>query len=305
MMSQQGNLGIERMCRLAQVSRAGFYRQLRRREPSEEEMLVRTAIQEIAVAHRRRYGYRRICAELHRRGMMVNHKRVRRLMGSDNLLALRRRKFVVTTDSRHSSAIYYNLAAQMKVTGANQLWVADITYIRLRSEFVYLAVVLDAFSRRVVGWNLDRQCQARLAIVALQRALQERRPGAGLIHHSDRGIQYACSDYLQLLQQHQILPSMSRARCPFDNAACESFMSTLKREEIHVSRYRDLEELSGAVREFIEQYYNPLRLHSALGYRSPVEFEQTAALQGNQGAAPQLSFSRHEEIYQSDVAHTS
>jgi transposase InsO family protein len=239
-------------------------------------MEVRVAVQQICLAHRRRYGYRRVTAELRRQGMVVNHKRVAKLMRSDNLLALRKRKFVVTTDSRHQQEIYHNLARQIQPSGANQVWVADITYLRLRQEFVYLAVVLDAFSRRVVGWNLDRHCQSRLAIVALQRAIAERQPGPGVVHHSDRGIQYACPDYLGVLRAHKLIPSMSRAGCPYDNAACESFMSTLKREEIHARAYRNLEELNANVQEFIQQYYNPQRLHSALGYLSPEEFEQQA-----------------------------
>ena len=156
----------------------------------------------------------------------------------------------------------------------NQLWVADITYIRLRQEFVYLAVILDAFSRRVVGWNLGRYCHSRLAVTALERAIAERRPGPGVVHHSDRGVQYACTDYLRVLAQHKMISSMSRAACPYDNAACESFMSTLKREEIHARAYRDLAELTAHVQEFIERYYNTQRLHSALGYRTPEEFER-------------------------------
>ena len=277
------------MCRLAAVSRASFYRYLRRRERPAEDMAVRAAVQEIALAHRRRYGYRRVTAELRRRGMQVNHKRVAALMRTDNLLALRRRGFVVTTVSRPELEVYFNLAAQMRVTGPNQLWVADITYIRLRTEFVYLAVILDAFSRRVIGWSLDRQCQARLAVAALEHAIAQRHPGPELVHHSDRGIQYACLEYVQVLQRHQIRPSMSRAGCPYDNAACESFMSTLKREEIYAHKYRDFEELTASVIDFIEQYYNLERLHSALAYVSPAEFERQADAQ----PAAKLSFPRH------------
>jgi putative transposase len=270
----QGNLNVERLCRLAEVNRTGFYRELKRREPAEEEMAVREAVQQIALAHRRQYGYRRVTAELRRRGMVVNHKRVARMMRSDNLLAIRKRKFVTTTDSRHEHEIFYNLARQMQPKVPNQLWVADITYIRLRQEFVYLAVILDAFSRRVVGWNLGRYCHSRLAVTALERAIAERRPGPGVVHHSDRGVQYACTDYLRVLAQHKMISSMSRAACPYDNAACESFMSTLKREEIHARAYRDLAELTAHVQEFIERYYNTQRLHSALGYRTPEEFER-------------------------------
>lgn len=294
----QGGLGVERMCRVAEVSRAGFYRYLRRREPPAEDMVVRSAIQEIAVAHRRRYGYRRVTAELRRHGLPVNHKRVARIMRTDNLLALRRRSFIVTTASRHALQVSFNLAARLRVTGIDQLWVADITYIRLRSEFVYLAVILDAFSRRVVGWNLDRHCQASLPVAALEGAIAARQPAAGLVHHSDRGMQYACPAYMEVLQRSGMRPSMSRAACPYDNAACESFMSTLKREEIYAQQYRGLEELRQSIQEFIELYYNARRLHSALGYVPPDEFEK----QARDPSAAELSFSRHEEIYRSDAA---
>jgi putative transposase len=274
MMPLQGSLTIEQLCRQAAVSRAGFYRYLRRAEPHAEDMSVRAAIQEIALEHRRNYGYRRITAELHRRGMQINHKRVSRIMRMDNLLALRKGRFIATTDSRHDRTVYFNLAAQLQITGPNQIWVADITYIRLRNEFVYLAVVIDRFSRRVVGWSLERQCQARLTIAALEQAVAGRKPAAGLIHHSDRGIQYACSEYMDVLRRYQMRPSMSRSGCPYDNAACESFMSTLKREEICANAYRDLDDLRAHVTDFIEEYYNARRLHSALGYLSPEEFER-------------------------------
>ena len=199
----QGSLNIERMCQLVGVSRAGFYRSLQEQEPVQEGMEVRSAIQQIAVEHRRRYGYRRITAELRRRGMVVNHKRVARMMREDNLLAVQPRAFVVTTDSNHELEVYLNLAKRMKLTGMNQLWVADITYIRLQREFVYLGVILDAYSRKVVGWELDRTLAARLPIAALQRAITERQPPPGLVHHSDRGVQYASGDYVRILsRQH-------------------------------------------------------------------------------------------------------
>src|SRR6266849_6050809 len=238
-MPVQGSLSIERMCLLGGVSRAGFYRSLQEQMPVEEDMAVRSAIQQIAVEHRRRYGYRRIAAELRRRGMLVNHKRVMRIMGEDNLLAVRMRAFVVTTNSHHEFEVHLNLAGRMKLTGINQLWVADITYIRLKKEFVYLAVVLDAFSRKVVGWALDRTLAARLPIAALEQAVVQRQPPPGLVHHSDRGVQYACGDYAQVLQQHQMIASMSRPANPYDNASCESFLKTLKREEIYANEYRD------------------------------------------------------------------
>jgi len=273
-MPLQGSLSIERMCELAQVSRASFYRSLREQRPVEEEMEVRSAIQQVALGHRRRYGYRRISAELRRRGMPVNHKRVLRIMREDNLLAVQPRRFVITTNSNHTLEIYLNLASRMKLTGIDQLWVADITYIRLKAEFIYLAVILDGFSRKVVGWALDRTLASRLAIAALERATAKRRPPAGLVHHSDRGLQYACAEYVALLEQHRMIPSMSRPANPYDNASCESFIKTLKREEIYANRYDDLEHLRTNIEEFMEQYYNRQRLHSALGYRSPEEFEQ-------------------------------
>ena len=195
------------MCQLARVSRAGYYRHLAEKEPEKEDMEVRDAIQKVALEHRRRYGYRRISAELRRRDFSVNHKRVLRLMREDNLLAIGRRKFVITTDSRHDLKVYVNLGQRMQLTAIDQLWVADITYIRLRAEFVYLAVVLDRFSRRVVGSALDRSLGARLAVQALEQALATRQPKPGLVHHSDRGIQYASQQYVEVLVAHRSRPA--------------------------------------------------------------------------------------------------
>ena len=197
-MPTEDSLGVEPMCRLAQVSRAGFYRYLQPRHPGEEDMEVRNAIQQIVLEHHRRYGYRRVAVELRRRGMAVNHKRVLRLMREDNLLGIEPKAFVVTTDSDHDQQVYLNLARRMKLTAINQLWVADITYIRLASEFVYLAVVLDVFSRKVVGWALDRTLTTRLPLLALERAIALRQPAPGLVHHSDRGVQYASRAVHQL-----------------------------------------------------------------------------------------------------------
>ena len=272
-MPVQGSLSVERMCQVAVVSRAGYYRSFQEHSPREEEMLVRSTIQRIVVEHRRRYGYRRVWKELRDRGMVVNHKRLLRLMREDNLLALQRKQFVVTTDSNHTLEIAVNLARRMKLTGVNQLWVADITYIQVWREFVFLAVVLDAYSRKVVGWELSRSLSSGLALRALEKAIAERQPPPGLVHHSDRGAQYACREYVALLEKHQIVASMSRPGNPYDNARCERFMQTLKREEIYASAYRDMEHLRSNIEDFIERYYNKKRLHSALGYLSPEKFE--------------------------------
>jgi len=246
----QGSLSIERMCELGRVSRAGFYRSLKEQMPVEEEMEVRSAVQQIFLEHRRRYGSRRIARTLRRQGMVINRKRVVRIMQEDHLLAIRPKSFVVTTDSDHELEVYLNIASRMKLTGINQLWVADITYIRLKTEFVYLAVILDA-----------------------------------------------SGDYVRMLRKHQLIPSMSRPANPYDNASCESFIKTLKREEIYANSYQDLEHLRADIEEFIERYYNRCRLHSALGYQSPEEFEQAADLPAT-GAT--MSFFRHTEIYRSD-----
>jgi len=204
----------------------------------------------------------------------VNPKRVYRLLREDNLLCIRKRKFLVTTDSNHGRRVYPNLAGQMVFTGINQLWVADITYIRLETEFVYLAVVIDAFSRRVIGWALDRSMEDELTLAALGMALELRRPPAGWVHHSDRGSQYASGDYTNLLKAHGGQISMSRKASPWENAGCESWMKTLKYEEVYRQEYRDLAEARASLARFIDQVYNQKRLHSALGYRPPVEFEQ-------------------------------
>jgi putative transposase len=294
-MPMQGSLSIERMCELARVSRAGFYRSLRERALGEEDIEVRSVIQRTVLEHRRRYGYRRVTVELRRRGMLVNHKRVWRMMREDNLLAVQPKAFVTTTDSNHALEIYLNLARRMMLTGIDQLWVADITYIRLRAEFVYLAVILDGFSRRVVGWKLDRTLASRLATEALTQAIAARRPKPGLVHHSDRGVQYAAAEYVAILKQHAMVPSMSRPANPYDNASCESFIKTLKREEIYANEYVDLNDLREHVEEFIERYYNQKRLHSALGYCSPEEFEQQSDRVEASTSATVRFFARNEE----------
>jgi len=300
-MRSAAHLSIESMCRLGQVSRAGFYRHWRQRAPRAEQTELRARMHEIVLAHRRNYGYRRVTRELHNQGWAVNHKRVARLMAEDNLLCLRKRGWVRTTDSGHDLRVWLNLAARMELTGIDQLWVADITYIRLAEEFLYLAVVLDAFSRMVVGWSLDQRLDAGLAVAALRQAIDLRQPAPGLVHHSDRGVQYASGAYVNLLFEHGIRPSMSRAGNPYDNAKCESFMKTLKQEEIYTRQYRDRADLEAHIGEFIERYYNRRRLHSALNYRSPDQFEQS--LQASPAAVPvaSMSFFRHEGIYRPDA----
>lgn len=273
-MPGQGSLSVGRMCQLTWVSRAGFYRSFREQSPREEEMSVRSAVQKVVLEHRRRYGYRRVARELEKQGLIVNHKRVLRMMREDNLLAVQPQQFVVTTDARHELEVAVNLARKMKLTGINQLWVADITYLQLGHEFVYLAVVLDAFSRKVVGWELGRRIDRRLTMAALEMAIAQRQPPPGLVHHSDRGVQYASQEYVAVLEKHQMIASMSRPGNPYDNARCESFLRTLKREEIRAVRYLDLEHLHANLEEFMDNYYNRQRLHSALGYRSPEEFER-------------------------------
>jgi putative transposase len=303
-MRLQGNLSIERMCQLAQVSRAGFYRSFQEQQPQAEEMELRATIQAIFLEHRRRYGYRRVTKELSRRyGWVVNKKRVQRLMQDDNLLAIQPKTFVTTTNSEHQLEVYLNLASKLQLTGLNQLWIADITYLRLQGEFVYLAVILDAYSRKVIGWELDRTLSCQLAKRALERAIAQRQPGPGLVHHSDRGVQYAAQEYIALLQQHQIIPSMSRPANPYDNASCESFMKTLKREEIYAGEYRDLENLRQHLEEFIDRYYNRVRLHSSLGYQPPEEFEQALVPVQDLAAAAKMSFFRHGEDYRPDVVN--
>ena len=267
------------LCPAAGVSRAGYYRFRRRRPGQAADMDLRSRIQQIALAWPA-YGYRRVHAELRRQGWQENHKRVLRLMRADNLLCVRRRKFILTTDSRHGLPIYPNLSEGMKLTGIDQLWLADITYIRLRMEFVYLAVVLDAYSRRCLGWALRRSLEAELVLAALRMALKQRRPRPGLVHHSDRGVQYASRDYTQLLEQHGIQISMSRRGNVYDNARCESFIKTLKYEEVYREDYQDLEESVAGIEHFVESIYNQKRLHSALGYRPPVEFEQSLLRSG-------------------------
>ena len=296
-MEAQGGLSIVGMCGMTGVSRASFYRHWEGKAPTEAEMALRDAIQRVAVAHRF-YGYRRVTVLVQREGFAVGAKKVRRVMQEDNLLAVRRRKFVATTDSEHGFLVHPNLAEHLVLSDVNQLWVADITYLRLQSEFVYLAVVLDAFSRRAVGWALERNLLTSLPLAALEKAIRGRQPQPGLVHHSDRGTQYASNAYVQRLESIGAVLSMSRPGRPWENGQCESFLKTLKLEEIDARPYRTMEELEEHLAEFIEQIYNKVRLHSALGYLSPEEFEASLVQPGIQPAwlPAGLRFRRHEGI---------
>lgn len=271
---------IRALCASVGLPRSTFYR--RRDEEAHlvalEDMELRDAIHRIALEWPS-YGYRRITAELHRRGFECNHKRTLRLMRQDNLLCLREpHSFIKTTDSQHGFAIYPNLAAELVLTGINQLWVADITYIRLRHQFIYLAVILDAYSRRGIGWELSERIDAELTVSALEKAIRARRPQSGLVHHSDRGVQYACHDYTQMLLDYEIRISMSRKGNPYDNAQCERFIKTLKYEEVYLKEYETQSEARASISNFIEKVYNQKRLHSALDYVPPAEFEQALSL---------------------------
>jgi transposase InsO family protein len=265
---------VAHLCATAGLSRASFYRSRAPKLTKRDDADLCDLIQRLAL-QRRYEGYRRITRRLRDEGLIVNAKRVLRLMRADNLLSLRKRAFVApTTDSRHKFAVAPNLAARIEPTGPDQLWVADITYVRLAEGFVYLAVVMDAFSRKAVGFALDDHLEARLAVAALDMAVAERRPGPGLVHHSDRGVQYACADYGARLDTAGFQRSMSRPGNPYDNAKAESFMKTLKAEEVDGRKYTDLADARARIGAFIAEVYNADRLHSALGYRSPVAFER-------------------------------
>jgi putative transposase len=271
------DLSIEQLCHLFAVSRSWYYEQVVNPEEDEEETALRDRIEEIILEFSG-YGYRRVTHALHREGMQVNHKRVLRIMQEESLLCRIKKSFVIkTTNSRHQFHVYPNLLAGLELTAPDQAWVSDFTYIRLRGAFVFLACILDAFSRRCIGWYLSRDMTTQLTLMALRRAIHERHPQPGVIHHSDRGMQYASYDYIEQLQQINAQISMSSVDDPYDNAKAESFFKTLKQEEVYLKEYRSFEEAEANLDVFLEQVYNMKRLHSSLGYVPPVEFEEAYA----------------------------
>ena len=282
-MSDESIVSVRSACSLLSVSQSGYYDWKARPETDVtlglEIMELKVEIQNIAVRYPR-YGYRRVTKELHRRNNYVNSKRVRRLMKEDNLLCVRRTFRPVTTNSNHNHRVYPNLARDMTVTGINQLWVSDITYIQLLNEFIYLAVIMDVFSKRCVGWELSRNVDTALTLGALHNAqdLRADMDLTGLVHHSDQGVQYASKDYVDCLKEHGITISMSRRGNPYDNAFAESFIKTLKYEEVYLSEYRTFGEAYENIEQFLEIVYNQKRLHSSIGYRPPMEFEEAQAL---------------------------
>jgi putative transposase len=270
-------ISIERLCSLMGVSRSWYYERPCAEYKAEKDVQLRDAVERIVLEFPG-YGYRRVTAELHRRGWSVNHKRVLRIMREEALLCQLKRRFKPTTDSVHAFARYPNLIKDAQIDGLDEVWVSDITYVRLPAAFCYLAAILDACSRKCVGWHLSRFIDARLTLSALEMALAARRPAPGLIHHSDQGVQYASGEYVERLEEAGARISMAALGNPYENARAESFFRTLKLEEIYLKDYRDFEEAEENIGEFIEEAYNEKRLHSSLGYLPPVEFEAIHAL---------------------------
>ena len=273
------HLPWERACQLLGLNRGSYYRIRAEPRPAPDALALRQAIEQVVLEFPA-YGYRRVTKALQRDGWSVNHKRVLRLMREESLLCQLQRRWVRTTDSEHGLTVYPNLLKQAgwrKLTGINQAWVADLTYIRLPEGFCYLAAILDAYSRKVVGWALSEVIDARLVIAALEQALQGRKPAPGWIHHSDQGVQYACRDYVRILAAAEARISMSGKGRPRDNAQAESFMRTLKQEEVYLQDYQTCTEAKQAISHFINEVYNEKRLHSSLGYRPPSEFEALLA----------------------------
>ena len=272
-LGQSGGFSVNYLCSSLGLARAEYYRHSINKLGPEPDVELRQAIQQIAT-EMPAYGYRRITAQLVRAGQVVNHKRVLKLMRKDGLLCLPKATFIKTTQSQHSFTIYPNLVPSLSLDGPDQLWVAAITYIHLRREVFYLAVLLDAFSRRVIGWHMDSNLGAQLAVVALRMALAQRAVTPNLVHHSDRGSQYASDAYVNILKEQGIRISMSRTGNPYDNAKAERIIKTLKYEENYFNEYENLAEARFRIGEFLNEVYNHKRLHSKLGYVPPAEFEE-------------------------------
>jgi len=270
---KRGNLSINAACKLFDISRDSYYHWLKTKDRQRVDADIRDEI-EIITLQFPGYGHRRVTEELKRRGYDIGRKKVLRVMQEESLLCQLKKAWVKTTDSNHPFRTYPNLARDIVLTGINQLWVSDITYIRLPQEFVYLAVILDAYSRKVVGWHLSRRINQDLCLEALEMALVNRDIQPGLIHHSDRGVQYAAGDYVNRLKEANIQISMSRKGNPYDNAKAESFFKTLKAEEVYLFEYETFGEAKMRIGTFIEDVYNQKRLHSSLGYLPPSEFEE-------------------------------
>ncbi len=277
----QSPLSVRHLCDLLDVNRAWYYaRPIVRREDGETEgICLRDAIERIVLAFPG-YGYRRVTHALTREGWSVNHKRVLRVMRGESLLCQLKRRFVPTTDSLHARHIYPNLFKTVILDAPDQTWVADLTYIRLPTAFIYLAAILDAYSRRCIGWALSRWIDPDLTLAALTMALAMRQPAPGLIHHSDQGVQYASGEYIARLEGAGARISMAARGNPYENAQAESFFKTLKYEEVYLKEYRTFEEALMNLEPFIEDVYNTKRLHSSLDYRPPVEFEAAWAMTG-------------------------
>lgn len=272
----KGQASVRQICAILEISRSWYY-EADEPTPSEVDTLLRSRIEEIVLDFPG-YGYRRVTKTLQREGQEVNHKRVLRIMREESLLCQLKRRFVVTTDSRHEFASYPNRLKGLIVTGLNQVWIADLTYVRLPRGFVYLAAILDWFSRKVIGWAMARWIDAALALAALDHALATRWVSGGLTHHSDHGVQYASAAYVGRLQEHGITISMAAIGNPYENARAESFFKTLKTEEVYLKDYTDADDAQSQIGHFIEAVYNHKRLHSSLDYRPPNEFERDVAL---------------------------
>jgi len=276
MMISQKEIPISKACSSLNISRRTYYNNATRDTANNNDRSVKEAINKIALEYSK-YGYRRITKEMHRRGQLVNHKKVLRIMHEENLLCIPKKKFrIVTTDSNHDYPIYQNLVKDIVITRMNQVWVADITYVHLLNGTVYLAVIIDLFSRKCVGWELDKRINARLVLNAFDMAIKARAHIGidGLIHHSDQGVQYACNEYVNQLNELGIKISMSRKGNPYDNAFAESFMKTIKAEEVYLKEYETFDQAYNNIKEFIEVVYNKKRLHSSIGYVPPDEFEK-------------------------------